>query len=318
MVETVDSRVRGERHWRARRRRRWAVAVLVLAVGGVVTGVLAATDGSGSSGSTTGARTAVTVGAAVSRRGGSRSGQRRLVERGVRSLPAPVQDEAAVGLGGGQVMLLGGLTAADTSRTDIWIAGLHRDRRVGSLPTGLHDTAAVRLGNSIYLFGGGTAANTQSDEIFRVPLTGSPVTVAGRLPAPSSDQSTAAIGGTAYVVGGYTGSRWLDTIVAWRPGRAARVVAHLPTGLRYAAVTVVGGRLVIAGGSLPNGSASVAVLVYRPGGGVGRIGRLPAPTTHAAAATIGATAYVIGGRGAVLDTPTARIVAVDPGAKRIR
>ena len=35
--------------------------------------------------------------------------------------------------------------------------------------------------------------------------------------------------GTAYVIGGYTGSQWLDTIVAWRPGAAARVVAHLPS-----------------------------------------------------------------------------------------
>jgi DNA-binding beta-propeller fold protein YncE len=42
------------------------------------------------------------------------------------------------------------------------------------------------------------------------------------------------------------------------------------------------------------------------------VASLPAPTTHAAAAAIGNTAFVIGGRGAVLDTPTARIVAVDP------
>jgi hypothetical protein len=50
------------------------------------------------------------------------------------------------------------------------------------------------------------------------------------------------MGGTAYVVGGYTGSRWLDTIVAWRPGLPARVVAHLPFPLRYAAVATEGGR----------------------------------------------------------------------------
>ena len=38
--------------------------------------------------------------------------------------------------------------------------------------------------------------------------------VVGKLPAASSDSSAAAIGGTAYVVGGYTGTQWLDTIVA--------------------------------------------------------------------------------------------------------
>jgi YVTN family beta-propeller protein len=45
---------------------------------------------------------------------------------------------------------------------------------------------------------------------------------------------------------------------------------------------------------------------------------LPAPTTHAAAATIGGIAYVIGGRGSLLDTPTRRIVAVDPLTTQVR
>ena len=69
-------------------------------------------------------------------------------------------------------MLLGGLTAADTSRPDIRIATPKGDRGAGQLPTGLHDTAAVRLGNAVYVFGGGTAANTQSDAIVRVPAAG--------------------------------------------------------------------------------------------------------------------------------------------------
>lgn len=201
-------------------------------------------------------------------------------------------------------MLLGGLTAADTSRADIRIATASRDRAAGQLPTALHDTAAVRLGGAVYLFGGGTGANTQSDQIVRVAATGGSTTVVGRLPAPSSDQSSAALGGTAYVVGGYTGARWLDTIVAWRPGARPRVVAHLPFALRYAAVAAAGGRLVIAGGSLESGAASAAVLAYRPGARrVVRLGSLPAPTTHAAAATLADVVYVIGGRGAAVGTP---------------
>ena len=60
--------------------------------------------------------------------------------------------------------------------------------------------------------------------------------------APSSDQAGAAIGRTAYIVGGYTGAHWLDTIVAWQPGGPARVVAHLPHALRYAAVAAAGAR----------------------------------------------------------------------------
>jgi YVTN family beta-propeller protein len=49
---------------------------------------------------------------------------------------------------------------------------------------------------------------------------------------------------------------------------------------------------------------------------VARAGTLAAPTTHAAAAALGGLVYVIGGRGAVLDTPTARIEAVDPRRRR--
>ncbi|HLX18811.1 MAG TPA: hypothetical protein VKR23_01555 [Gaiellaceae bacterium] len=240
----------------------------------------------------------------------------QLAERTVGSLAAAVQDEAATAVGGGRVMLLGGLTAADQSRTDIRIAEGGHDHLVATLPIGLHDTAAVTIGRFVYLFGGGTAVNTQSDQILRVPLAGGRVTVAGRLPAPSSDQSAVAIGDTAYVIGGYTGSRWLNTIVAWRPGSSPRIVAHLPTALRYAAVATAGGRIMIAGGSLPSGTASAAVLAYTPGKGIAHVGNLPAATTHAAAAAIGGTVYVIGGRGATLDTPTARIVAVD-GSGRV-
>jgi hypothetical protein len=69
--------------------------------------------------------------------------------------------------------------------------------------------------------------------------------------------------------------------------------------------------LVIAGGSLENGTASSAVLAYTPGHGLRRIGRLPAATTHAAAASIGNIVYVIGGRGATLGSVVDSIVSVD-------
>jgi YVTN family beta-propeller protein len=242
----------------------------------------------------------------------------RLAERRPGTLHAPVQDAAAVAVDHQRALLLGGLTAADTSRPDIRLATRTHDRAAGALSIAVHDTAAVRIGGVVYLFGGGTNAGTQSDEIVRV-TTGGRATVVGRLPAPSSDQAAAEIDGTAYIVGGYTGTRWLDTIVAWRPGSDARAVAELPRPLRYAAVTAADGRLVIAGGSLESGEASNAVLEYVPHHArVQRLGRLPAPTTHAAAAAIGPVAYVIGGRGAAPGSATARIVAIDPRAKRIR
>ena len=141
-------------------------------------------------------------------------------------------------------MLLGGLTAADTSTDAVSVVSGATERDAGRLPTAVHDAAAARLGGAVYLFGGGDGTR-QHGEIVRIGGG-----VVGSLPAPSSDQAAATIGDTAYVVGGFTGTRWLDTIVAWSPGRGARVVAHLPSPVRYAAVASAGGKLVIAGGSL--------------------------------------------------------------------
>jgi YVTN family beta-propeller protein len=236
---------------------------------------------------------------------------RRLVPVAAGNLASAIQDAAAAPYAGGAV-LLGGLTPADISSNEIVTATRAGSQRIGRIPTALHDSAAVKIGGRTYLFGGGTGVS-EIDTILMVdPRTGAAQAI-GRLPSGSSDQSAAVIGQTAYIVGGYTGTRWLDTIVAWSPSGSARVVAHLPHTLRYAAVTAAAGRVVIAGGSLENGTASDAVYAFVPAKRkVVRIGRLPAPTTHAAAAAIGATAFVVGGRGAAVGTPTDRIVAVDP------
>jgi YVTN family beta-propeller protein len=240
-----------------------------------------------------------------------------LEERATGSLPAPLQDPSFV-KSGRAVLLLGGLNAADTSVDTVISAGFHGARTIGRLPSVRHDTAAAALGDAVYVFGGGNGPD-QHDEIVRVDSASGRSTVAGRLPAASSDSTAATIGGTAYVVGGYTGTRWLDTIVAFHPGRPARVVAHLPWTLRYSAVTAVGNRLVIAGGSREDGTASNAVLVFSPSTGrVTRLGTLPSPTTHAAAAAIGGVAYMIGGRGAAPGTPSTAIVAVDVAHRRVR
>src|SRR6266576_2760089 len=219
---------------------------------------------------------------------------RRLVTVAAGRLDAPVQDAAAAPHAGGAV-LVGGLTPADVSSDAIVSATRAGSARIGRIPTALHDSAAVQIGGAVYLFGGGTAT-TQLDTILMIdPRTGA-AQAAGHLPTDSSDQAAAAIGRTAYIVGGYTGGRWLDTVVAWRPGGTARVVARLPHTLRYAAVTAVGKRLIIAGGSLESGAASDTVYEYiPPAGHVIRLGRLPAQTTHAAAAAIGSLAFVIGG-----------------------
>ena len=306
---------RAERRKRGRQRiryRRLALGAAVVAVAGIVAAVLLPGGGARKP-ATTADTPAVTT---DHRARPALQLTTALVEHGGGALTAPLQDASGAAAGGSAV-LLGGLTAADTSTAEVVLARPGGARLVGRLPSARHDTAAVALGRYAYVFGGGDGV-AQLDQIVRVDPTTGQSAVVGRLPAASSDSSAAAVDGTAYIVGGYTGTSWLDTIVAWKPGAAARVVARLPIPLRYAAVAAADGRLVIAGGSLPNGTASSAVYVFTPGRRTaGRIGSLPAPTTHAAAAALGTNVYVIGGRGAILDTPTARIVAVDPGTRRI-
>ena len=235
----------------------------------------------------------------------------RIRARPAGSLAAPLQDAAMASVGG-KLLLLGGLDAADSSTADIRTVVRGRERTIGRLPTVFHDGAAVGIGRFAYEFGGGDGIR-QLDQILRVdPSTGA-VKRVGKMPAPSSDQAAAVVGDEAYVVGGYTGSAWLNTVVAWRPGGTAHVVARLPVPVRYAGVAAAGGKVVIAGGSLPDGTASRAVYVFDPASrDVRRLGSLTAPTTHAAAAAIGDRVLLIGGRSAAPNTPTARIAAIDP------
>ena len=76
---------------------------------------------------------------------------------------------------------------------------------------------------------------------------------AGRLDEPLSDLGAAVVGGRAYLVGGYTGSRFASAVLRYDgPGRTT-TVARLPEGLRYAGVAALGSRIVVAGGVTTSG-----------------------------------------------------------------
>lgn len=240
-----------------------------------------------------------------------------LTYRSLFSLPAPLQDPAAADLGNGRFVLLGGLDAADTSRAGVIVADLGGPLRQASLPGAQHDAQAATLEGSVYVFGGGQYV--QYDHILRFDPGSDVVTAAGTLPTAASDVAVTESGGTAYIVGGFDGSSSLDTIVAWRPGQAARVAAHMPLALRYAAVTATsGGDVLIIGGQTPSG-ASDAIFRFDPlTGAVQEIGRLPQPITHGGAAALGSAVYLVGGRGDALDSQSANVWSIDPTTGAVR
>ena len=102
-----------------------------------------------------------------------------------------------------------------------------------------------------------------------------------------------------------------------RGARAPRAASSraCPHGLRYAAVAAAGPRVVIAGGTLPDGSASRDVFVFDSRTRtVSRIRSLPRSTTHAAAAALGPLVLVLGGRARDDDVGVARDRRGRPGA----
>ncbi len=252
-------------------------------------------------------------------------------------LPAPVQDAAAAAAPGpNRFLVMGGIDQGEASVADILEADPTGAKRIGTLPHALHDASASTLGTTgtlgttsaprtsgtlrtsgalgapVYLFGGGVVSSFP--QITKIDPTGA-TSPAGRLLTPASDVATAAIDGTVYIVGGYTGVAPLRTILAWRPGATARVVATLPKPLRYAAVAACLGKLVIAGGTSGE-EASRNIYRFDPASGtLVQIGLLPRPLTHAAAAALGGTAYVFGGREASPTSQTRHILAIEASGK---
>ncbi|MHB8657090.1 MAG: kelch repeat-containing protein [Solirubrobacteraceae bacterium] len=224
-------------------------------------------------------------------------------------LPAAVQDAATTSLGAA-ALSLGGLNSADASVSDELRTSSSGVRALNPLPLAVHDAAAAALAGRVYLFGGGEPSHSQ---IWAIGVAGS-ATLAGQLPAAASDVGAATIGSTAYVVGGYTGTTPLDTIVSWSGSGTANVVGHLPHPVRYAAVAASAGRLVIAGGT-DGTTATSDVFVFDPAARrLTRIATLPQPLTHAAAVALSPSSglvYLLGGRGSDLGTQTTRILAVD-------
>lgn len=309
-ISPERAQARARRQAELRRRRQRALIALVVVVGIVIVLVVSGLGGGA------GTNAAQSRRAATARRERANQARHRapasvrVAYRSLYALPAPLRDPAYTTLSGGRVVTLGGLDSADVSSSEVQVLSTRGVLQHTALPAAQHDAQAATIGADAYVFGGGNLS--ELDHILRYdPATGA-VTQVGALSAPQSDVAVASVGSTAYVVGGYDGTNYFDTIVAWHPGGQPAPVAHLPVGLRYAAVTIAGGGLIVIGGSSPAGATSAIYRYDLTTHKVSRIGVLPHPITHANAATIGSTAYLIGGRGDGLTSQTSAVWAINP------
>lgn len=239
-----------------------------------------------------------------------------LTYRQLYHLPAPLRDPAYASLHPGYFVLLGGLSAADTSTGEVYAGDLKHVTQAATLGVAQHDAQAAALDGKVYVFGGGSFS--ELDHIISFDPASDALATVGRLPTAQSDVAVTSIGRTAYIVGGYDGVSWKNTILSYSPGAAApRTAARLPVGLRYAAAAAIGGHVLIAGGSTPT-AASRAIFSFDPGTGhLRRIGTLPQPVTHGELAPLGQFAYLVGGRGNGTTSQTARIFAINPTSGKV-
>jgi len=210
-------------------------------------------------------------------------------------LPAPVQRAVAVS-SQGRVLIAGGLDSSQVSTNGVFSLSPLTGRltSLGTLPLAFHDAAGAVIGSRLVIFGGGSATSTDAVQSF--DLRTHRGRIAGHLPRALSDLVSARIGARIYLVGGYDGSTARSSIYETTDALHFHVVASLPVGLRYPAVGVVGGHLIVAGGQTQTG-LSASVYAVDPAAGVTRfIGLLPSPVAQAAAVTEGQTVFVVGGR----------------------
>jgi hypothetical protein len=228
-----------------------------------------------------------------------------------RRLPAPVQ-LPALAARGSEILALGGLDAADASVAGVVHVAPGRARAAGALPQAVHDAGAATLRRRVYVFGGGTPAGPTADI---VELGHGAV---GRLPAPSSDNEAVRVGDAILVVGGYTGTQPLRSVLAFTPGKALRSVADLPHPLRYAAAAADGGVLLVAGGTDDVQARREVVRVDPVSHRARVLGRLPVGLSHVAGAVLGRTFFIFGGRAGPSASQRRSIWAVDTRTGQVR
>ena len=223
-------------------------------------------------------------------------------------MAGPLSREVVTAGSPGQLIVLGGLSASDTSTNGVYAVRTATGavRRIGALPVAVHDAAVAVSGQRALVFGGGSSASVGTVQSF--PLAGGTATDVGSLPAPRSDAQAATIGATTYIVGGFDGSKPDASVVATTNGQTYRTIATLPVPVRYAAAAALGGRIYAFGGEAitgPHAGMPVNVIqVVDPARRTASIvGRLPEALAGAAAVTVDGELFVVGGESPAATKP---------------
>jgi N-acetylneuraminic acid mutarotase len=178
------------------------------------------------------------------------------------------QSDVAVTQAGSSAYIVGGFDGTNYLNTVVrWQPG-SAPVVVGHLPVGLRYAAVAAAGGGLLIIGGSTPS-AASSAIYRFDLTTHQVRQIGTLRHPITHGNAAVLGSMVYLVGGrgdlvnaQTPAVWAISPVTGHVTSAGR----LPTPTSDAAVTTVGGAIVVAGGMSPTTTlGSVGELVPASG-----------------------------------------------------
>jgi hypothetical protein len=233
-------------------------------------------------------------------------------------LAQPLSREVAVpGTGAASVVVLGGLNAGNGSTASVQSIQVPAGTPTpaGALSTATHDAAGAVVGGRVLVFGGGVLTTFATVQAYPLAAAGGAAnaTVVGQLPQPRSDAAAVTVDRTAYVIGGYDGTRADPQVLATTNGSTFRTVGSLPVPVRYPAVAALGRVIYVFGGERVGTGTSAVDDIQRIDTRTGQIavvGHLPQAVLGASAVTLGGVLYVAGGTTGATDVPT--IYAFDP------
>jgi len=237
-------------------------------------------------------------------------------------LAAPLSREIAVpGAAGGSVSVLGGLTSGSATTASVVNLAVPAGTpaAAGALADPTHDAAGTILGGRVLVFGGGVLSSFTTVQAYPLTATGASATgtVIGQLPQPRSDAGAVTIGRTAYVVGGYDGTKADPQVLSTTDGSSFRQVGSLPVPVRYPAVAARGRMIYAFGGQRIGGAAGAIDDIQRidtTSGRIAVVGHLPQALLGASAVTLDGVVYVAGGSNGSADSGV--IYAFDPATGR--